>query len=268
MESHQDLSGKTEELASDVNDSLGVNPDQVEDAGTHEDTIGQSNTSDPLYVQKRLKQQKRSHDREMREMHARMAELQSQISPQNPQSFDANPYATPGSNSPGGVDETISKAVSFALQQRDHEERKAKAAEQASNISNHYQKLQHHLDSVADKYDDFDDVVRGDHAPFTPVMRDAALMLPKKGLGSAGEVLYKLGKNPEELSRISKLYPHEQAAELVALSHALISGGDNKGSSQRPLGQVKNNPVTNSAGVTEKTSPSQIRALMKAGKFK
>ena len=99
-------------------------------------------------------------------------------------------------------------------------------------------------------------------------MRDAALMLPKKGAGSAGEVLYKLGKNPEELSRISKLHPHEQAQELVAISHALISGGENKGSSQRPLGQIKNNPVTNSAGVTEKTSPAQIRALMKAGKFK
>jgi hypothetical protein len=269
MESHQDTSGKTEELAKDVEESLGVNEDQVDSAGTHEDTIGQSNTSDPLYVQKRLKQQKRSHDREIREMHARMAELQSQVSPQNPQSFDANPYIPQAGGNPGsGIDETISKAVSFALQQRDMEERKAKAAEAASALSQDYQGLQHHLDSVADKYDDFDDIVRGDHAPFTPTMRDAALMLPKKGPGSAGEVLYHLGKNPEDLSRISKLLPHKQASELVALSHALISGGESKSHSSKPLGQIKNNPVTNSLGVTEKTPISTIRDRMKKGTFK
>ena len=266
MESHQEMSGNDKELAENVGESLGDESVAENDTQGH-DGHESNATSDPLYVQKRLKQQKRSHDREMREMQARMAELQSQISPQNPQSYDANPY-TPNGGNPHGVDETISKAVSFALQQKEMEERKARAAEQNASIANHYQKLQHHLDSVADKYDDFDDVVRSDHAPFTASMRDAALMLPKKGPGSAGEVLYKLGKSPDDLSRISKLYPHEQAAELVALSHALIAGGENKGQSNRPLGQIKNNPVTNSAGVTEKTSPAQIRALMKAGKFK
>jgi len=266
MDSRDEMSGNDKELASEVNESMGVDPEEVSSAKTHEDTIGQSNTSDPLYVQKRLKQQKRAHDREMREMHARMAELQSQISPQNPQSFDANPYTSGGN--PHGVDETISKAVSFALAQRDQEERKAKQAQAAASIGHHYEKLQHHLDSLADKYDDFDDVVRGDHAPFTPTMRDAALMLPKKGPGSAGEVLYKLGKNPQELERISKLYPHEQASELVALSHALISGGEHKEPAHRPLGQIKNNPVTNSTGVTEKTPISNIRDRMKKGTFK
>ena len=99
-------------------------------------------------------------------------------------------------------------------------------------------------------------------------MRDAALMLPKKGPGSAGEVLYKLGKNPEELSRIAKLHPVDQASELVALSHALISGGENKQSQSRPLGQIKSNPVVNSAGVTDKTPVSDIRDRMKKGTFK
>lgn len=266
MDSSQDLSGNDTEVAKEAVESLGEPKESAEDITDSHEALGHENTGDPLFVQKRLKQQKRAHDREMREMQARMAELQTQVSSNNPQSFDANPYAQPGNT--GGMDETISKAVSYALQQRDQEERKAKAAEASANLSRHYQGLQQHLDTLSDKYDDFDDVVRGDHAPFTPTMRDAALMLPKKGSGSAGEVLYKLGKNPEELARISKLYPHEQASELVALSHALISGGDNKGSVTRPLGQVKNNPITNSTGVTEKTSPAQIRALMKAGKFK
>ena len=266
MESHQEMSGNDKDLIENNVESMddkGVPASAGED---HQENEGSSHESDPLYVQKRLKQQKRSHDREMRDMQARMAELHTQLSSQHPQRFEANPYAE--TQSPQGVDETISKAVGFALAQRDEHERKAKAADQAASISNHYQKLQQHLDSVADKYDDFDDVVRSDHAPFTASMRDAALMLPKKGQGSAGEVLYKLGKNPDELNRISKLYPHEQAAELVALSHALNAGGENKGSGSRPLGQIKNNPVTNSAGVNEKTSPAQIRALMKSGKFK
>jgi hypothetical protein len=265
MEDHQEMSGNDggEAPNSEGQSDESISESHGENQEGHE---GNTNTSDPLYVQKRLKQQKRAHDREMREVQARMAELHSQLSSQNPQRFEANPYAE--TVSPQGTDETISKAVSFALAQRDQEERKAKAAEQAANISNHYQNLQRHLDTVADKYDDFDDVVRGDHVPFTASMRDAALMLPKKGPGAAGEVLYKLGKNPEELSRISKLFPHEQAAELVALSHAMIAGNDGKGQSSRPLGQVKSNPVTNSAGVTEKSSPAQIRALMKQGKFK
>jgi len=263
---NQDASQDTE-LAEDVVESLGMPKESGDDIDQSHDSIGQQNANDPLYVQKRLKQQKRSHDREIREMQARMQEMQSQLSnPQHSQSFDANPYAQQGNQ---GIDETISKAVSYALNQREEEERKAKAAQAAQSISKHYGELQKHLDSLGDKYDDFDDVVRSDTAPFTATMRDAALMLPKKGAGSAGEVLYKLGKNPEELHRISKLYPHEQASELVALSHALISGGESKGNhSNRPLGQVKANPVVNSAGITEKTPVSTIRDRMKKGTFK
>lgn len=265
MDDSKDLPQEAE-LASDVNESLGVGKDADSEINESQESIGHERPGDPLYVQKRLKQQKRAHDREIREMQARMQELQSQIGHQNPQSFDANPYAQP--NDGQGVDETISKAVSFALAQRDAEERKAKQAEAAQSLSKQYEQLHRHLDNVADKYDDFDDVVRADHVPMTSTIRDAALLLPRQGAGSAGEVLYKLGKNPEELKRISKLYPHEQASELIALSHALMSGGENKGERKPPLGQVKSNPVVNSAGVTEKTPVSSIRDRMKKGLFK
>ena len=128
--------------------------------------------------------------------------------------------------------------------------------------------LQRHLDQTSDKYEDFDQLVRDPNLPFTHTIRDAALMLPTQGAGSAGEVLYKLGKNPEELERISKMLPHQQAQEVIKLSHALIQGGSERSNTQRPIGSIKANPVVNSAGVNEKTSPAQIRALMKAGKFK
>lgn len=269
MES-SDVQGNEKELASDVMESLGEPKEEGEDLNQSQESVGSQKEGDPLYVQKRLKQQKRAHDREMRAMEARMAELQSQIQPNQNQSYDANPNVQPGGFQSGGTDDAIRKAVSFALQQKDLEEQKAKNAQSQAHIAKQYQDLQRHLDQTADKYDDFDDLVRSDSAPFTAHMRDAALMLPKKGPGAAGEVLYKLGQNPEELNRIAKLHPVDQAAEMVKLSHALISGGDNKGamSNTRPLGQVKANPATNSVGVTEKTSPATIRALMKAGKFK
>lgn len=265
MEVEQDMSGNdTENVSDQVADEIGVPKEEMTETVEAAKSSGNENTGESLAIQKRLKQQKRAHEREVRELHARIAEMQSQLQPNQEQS-QQNPYDGMGNQS--GVDDAIHKAVSFALQHKDMEERKAKEAEAQHHIARQYQELNKHLDSTADKYDDFDDVVRGE-APFTAHMRDAALMLPKKGPGSAGEVLYKLGKNPEELSRIAKLRPIEQASELVALSHALISGGEQKGSSVRPLGQIKSNPVVNSAGITEKTPVSDIRARMKQGKFK
>ena len=260
MEANQDMSVNDTESTEGAED-LGM-PTEPANEETQEPS-GEGNRGDSLAVQKRLKQMRRAHDREIRELHARMADMQSQSQPNNMQQQYSPQEAPQG----GGMDDAIHKAVSYALQQRELEERKAKNMESQQHIAKQYQELNRHLDSTSDKYDDFDDVVRGD-VPFTAHMRDAALMLPKKGPGSAGEVLYKLGKNPEELSRIAKLHPVDQAAELVALSHALISGGEQKQSQSRPLGQIKSNPVVNSAGVTEKTPVSDIRDRMKKGSFK
>jgi hypothetical protein len=219
-------------------------------------------TQDPLYVQKRLKQQKRAHEREIRDLHERINHMQSRDNAQ--QQYLQNPYT--GQPSPEGVDEQIHKAVSFALNHRDQEERKAKEMQSAAHLHKQYDGLQKHLDQTSDKYDDFEDVVRGDEANFTPHMRDAALLLPKNGAGSAGEVLYKLGKNPEDLNRIARLHPVDQAAEMIKLSHALINnGGEHKNSQSRPLGNIKSNPVSISQSVTEKTPVSELRKRMRAG---
>jgi hypothetical protein len=264
MDSAQDMSGNDmENLTGQVADGLGEAPEQMEEAVETPNAGGNENNGETLAVQKRIKQLKRSHEREMREMQARMADMQSQLQSNPLQQSQESPYSAGN----GNVDDAIHKAVSFALQHRDMEERKAKEAQSQQHIAKQYQELNKHLDSTADKYDDFEDVVRGD-APFTAHMRDAALMLPKKGPGSAGEVLYKLGKDPDALQRIAKLHPVDQAAELVALSHALISGGEQKGMNSRPLGQVKANPVVNSAGITDKTPISSIRDRMKQGTFK
>ena len=259
MEADQDMSVNDTESSGDAND-MDMPTEPMVEGTQHQE--GDGNRGDSLAVQKRLKQMRRAHDREIRELHSRMEMMQSQS-----QRNQMQQQYSPQEAQQGGMDDAIHKAVSYALQQRDVEERKARDMQSQQHIAKQYQELNKHLDTTSDKYDDFDDVVRGD-IPFTAHMRDAALMLPKKGPGSAGEVLYKLGKNPEELSRIAKLHPVDQASELVALSHALISGGESKQSQSRPLGQIKSNPVVNSIGVNDKTPVSDIRDRMKKGIFK
>jgi hypothetical protein len=260
----QNLSSQGQDgLATDVMESLGEPKDVVEKVEEPDQSEGNGDKEAlPDGVKDRLWRQERKHQREMKQMKAQLESMQSNLRSQ-PNMDDS--YTSDNIHENGNVDEQIQRAVSYALQHKDMQERKAKDAERAQHIHKQYGELQKHLDDTSDKYEDFEDVVRGEGAPFTAHMRDAALVLPRKGAGSAGEVLYKLGKNPAELDRISKLHPLDQASEMVRLSHALISGAESKTPESRPLGQIKNNPVTNTRAVTEKTPVSEIRARMKAG---
>lgn len=268
MEAQEVSSQDQDGLAGDVNESLGVKAEQPQQEAV-DSSEGTQPSSETLAVQKRLKAQKRAHEREVRELHARIGDLESRMSQPNASQEQAvNPYGAPQS---GVIDEQIHKAVSYALQHKEMEERKAHEAQQAAHVNRKYQELQKHLDSMGDKYDDFHDVVHGQDTPFTATMRDYAVTLPQKGNGSAGEVLYKLGHpdNREELERIRKLHPLDQAREMAALSHALATGGESKSSNSRPpLGNIKNNPVVNSHAITEKTPIGSIRERMKKGSWK
>lgn len=256
-------------LADKVMENLGEAPEASDEINQSQESEGaanpEDNRGDTLAVQKRLKQQKRSHDREMREMQARMAQMQSQLGERS-QDPSANSYSA--QVEPGSMDEQIHKAVSFALNHRDMEERRARDAQQAAYVQKQYKELYNHLDSMGDKYEDFHDRVFGDDTNITPAMRDYAMTLPKKGAGSSGEVLYNLAKNTSELDRIAKLHPLEQASEMAKLSHALIKGGESKGSQSRPLGQIKTNPVVSSHVINEKTPISSIRERMRSGSWK
>ena len=257
--------------AGDVMDSVGVSGNESEKSGEPESSSEGSHSNETLSMQKRLKSQKRSHERELRERDAyyqsKIDGLESKFSqlaaPQNPavNSYNGQPQ--------GGVDDQIHKAVSYALQYKDMEERKAHEARNQAHVQRQYQDFKKHLDNVGDKYEDFHDVVYGDDTPYTSSMRDYALTLPRTGNGSAAEVLYKLGKNHEELSRIAKLHPLDQASEMAKLSHSMILGGDNKANAMKaPLGNIKSNPVTNSHAVNDKTPIGNIRERMKSGTWK
>lgn len=272
MEAQNVPSQAQDGLAENVMESLGVSDEKHEEPHDESKETGEgSHSKETLAVQKRLKSQKRAHEREVRELHARIGDLEARMSQPTaaPQDQTVNPYmATPQAGA-GNIDEHIHKAVSYALNHRDMEERKAHEAQAQAHVHRQYQEFQKHLDGLGDKYDDFHDVVFGNDTPYTTSMRDYALTLPRQGAGSAGEVLYKLGQNPEELRRIAKLHPLDQASEMAKLSHALISGGESKNSNAKlPLSSIKSNPVVNSHAITDKTPVGSIRERMKSGSWK
>jgi hypothetical protein len=235
-----------------------------------ESTNGLTNEDDPLSVKKRLGMQAKKHQREMRALHDRMSEMQARMggdnSPNNTSTYQPDPFTSPGQPNPPGMNEQekIQHAVKMALGMREHEQKQAEENQRMAHVHKQYQRLNNEFDKASDKYEDFDDVVRGDDVPFTPHVRDALLLVE-----NPAEVAYRLGKNPSELERISKLHPLDQAREVNKLSFSLMGGHEGKPQSSRttPLGNVRANPGTSQA-VTGKTPPSVIRARMKAGDWK
>jgi alkanesulfonate monooxygenase SsuD/methylene tetrahydromethanopterin reductase-like flavin-dependent oxidoreductase (luciferase family) len=223
---------------------------------------------DPISADAEGSAQAKKHAREMRAMQDQLANLQAQLgSTPNYHEQPTNPYHSPGQpNQPtGSEEERIQRAVRYALDAKDAESRRAKEAESHAHVQKQYQRLQDEFDKASDKYDDFDELVRGD-APFTSAMRDALLLV-----GNPAEVAYKLGKNRSELSRLSQLHPLDQAREITNLSFALMNGNNgksNSSSSANPLNPLKSNPVANTGAITDKTPASSIRARMKAGTWK
>jgi hypothetical protein len=242
---------ENQNIAGEGMESLGA-PQQSSEEGTKGEEL-------PQYAKERLGRQQKRHDREMRDMRQQMQMMQSQL--QSPSQMDNNSQqmSQPEQSGGGGVDDQIQKAVSYALNLQKMEKQKADEAEKAAHVHKQYQNLQDHLDKASDKYDDFDEVVRGNDTPFTPAMRDAALLID-----NPGDVLYKLGKNRDELARISKLHPIDQAREINKLSFALMGGNDKGVSQPRTIGQVKSNPVP-TRDVTDNTSVGELRRRMKAG---
>ena len=204
-------------------------------------------------------------------MQEHMMHMQSQLSGGDSAQQQHNyqdSYMSPGQPNPPSMteEEKIQKAVRYALGAKEHEERQAKHAEGTAHVHKQYQRLNDEFDRASEKYDDFDDVVRGEDMPFTPHVRDALLLVE-----NPADVAYKLGKSRSELERISKLHPLDQAREVNKLSFALMGGNNGKPSQttkSNPMGSVKANPAHSSQAVTGKTSPSIIRARMKAGTWK
>lgn len=273
----EDSNALAEEVSGDNEDveNGGVGPGDAEEQGNSTAEQGIADKDDPYGVKKRLGMQAKKHQREMRTMHQQFQDELTKIRTQiggdsaNPHTSTYQPdsYPTPGQpSSPGMTEEgRIQMAVRMALGAKDHEERQAKEAQSHAHVQKQYKRLNDEFDGASEKYEDFDDVVRADDAPFTPQVRDALLLVK-----NPAEVAYRLGKNRTELERISKLHPIDQVREVYNLSMSLMGGQGEKPNvtKSNPLGSVKANPAYSSSSVTGKTPPSVIRARMKAGTWK
>lgn len=250
----------SEGLEQEVMDSLG-NPEQV---AADEESAQDVKEDLPAYAKQKLGMQEKRHKKAMREVRQQLDEMRAQLG-SRPESMNTqnpvNNYSQPDMQQSGGND-IIQQAVAAALRAQADQQKKAQDAEKMQYVHKQYQDLQDELDNGSDKYEDFDDVVRHPNVPFTEAMRDATLLLPNKS-----DVLYKLAKNPDEFKRIRDLHPIEQAKEMVKLSFALMSGGNEKSSQPiKTMGNIKSNPVSNSsAQVNEKTPIGELRRKMKAG---
>lgn len=224
-------------------------------------------------VQKRIHAQARKHRKEIRELHERIEHMQSMMGGNDSansqhSAYNTNPYPSPGQPALPGMneEEKIQHAVRLALGMKDHEEKQAKEAQKMAHVHKQYQRLNDEFDNASEKYDDFDDVVRGHDVPFTKDIRDLLLFTE-----NPAEVAYKLGKNRKELERISELHPIDMAREINKLSFSLMGGKDGKSSDNHkktPMGSIRQNPANSSSAITDKTPPSVIRARMKAGTWK
>lgn len=264
MQDRDQVSDQASKLAGEVMDSLGVQDETPAEASNESMSAETGSEKDlPEIAKQRLGRQEKRHQRDVRDLRNQIAALQNQVQSgtHNNMSNSVNPYSTQ-QGIPGSVEEQMQKAVNFAFQARDEQDRREKQAQQVAQLQQHYQGLQNDLENASSKYDDFQEKVI-DNPSFTDAMRDIALVMPNRV-----DVLYKLGKNPEDLKRIAALHPVDQGRELWNLSHALMGGQPAKVASAPQLpGSIRNNPVSSSS-ITENTSPADIRARMKAGKWK
>lgn len=256
MQQSQEMTSEEKAGLSDaVDESLG-NPEESTEASEQNEL--------PEYAKKKLGMQEKRHKKEIRRMQQQIEEMNARFGsrpePVNSPEHNMNPY-TSQPNDGGLNNDAIYAAVHKALQMQKEQEHKEKEFERMQHVHKQYKALEDHLDNYSDKYDDFDDVVKSDDAPYTSAMRDAALLIP-----NAAETLYHLGKDRDKLKKISELHPVDQAKEVVKMSIALMSGAGKNGShnSAKPLSQIRNNPI-NSAGVNESTSVSELRKRLKSG---
>ncbi len=272
MDEDQNVLAESESGDSEDVENGGVGPGDAEEQGVQDAYQGNADKDDPYGVKKRLGMQAKKHQREMRQMQEQLMHMQSMLQggdsaiPQG--NYNSNPYPSPGQPNPPSMSEEdkITKAVRIALGAKEAEERMAKEAERQAHVQKQYQRLNEEFDRASEKYDDFDDVVRGQDMPFTNHVRDALLLVD-----NPADVAYRLGKNKAELERISKLHPLDQAREVNKLSFSLMGGNNGKSSSSskpNPLGSIKANPANASSAITDKTPASVIRARMKAGTWK
>ncbi len=208
----------------------------------------------PQYAKERLGRERKRHDKEIRNLKQQLYELQTRTAPR--QNEDPIP---PANVDPTDVKGQVLQALSELADKHSKEEEKRKYNERLAHVESQYMSFQDKLDAGSDIYEDFDEVVRNDRAPFTTAMRDAGMLID-----NPAEVFYVLGKNRKELKRIAGLHPLEQGREIVKLSANMLAKKPQVSKASKPLESLKSNPAarTSTSAITTKSTVSEIRKIL------
>ena len=189
-------------------------------------------------VSKRLARERRSWDREQAQ---RLAEQQAR-----------QPVAPP----PAPDDFESAQQYAEALAERKAQELLAQreaAAQQAALLESYKDREE----EARDRYEDFEQVAYNPNLPVTDVMAQA---IQASDIGP--EVIYYLGSNPKEASRISRLPPVLQAKEIGKIEVNLTTNPPVKKTSTAPAPLA---PVTatrsNSGPRYDTTDPRSLKSM-------
>jgi len=121
------------------------------------------------------------------------------------------------------------------------------------------------MEKGREKYADFNELVLHEDLKISPVMVEAILLTDNDKV-EAEDILYYLGKHPEESARIAKLSPLKAAGEIGKIEAKLSAPPPPKKITQAP------EPITpvKTTGATEldpsKMSPKEYRAWRESNK--
>jgi len=249
-----------DEVAQETMESVGFADKNVD----HEEPEDNTKDTDPYGIKKRLGIQAKKHQRQTRALEDQIAnqnvqiqQLHTMMQNQTPQ-FQQPNYQ---SQNPNDISGHIQQAVSAALKAKEDQERQIRETQNAAYIHRRALELKDKLDDASDKYEDWNQVVKDDSKPFTDAMFYAGLKID-----NPEDVFYKLGKNPDELARISRLHPLDQEREIMKLSAALMGGQNKTISAPKTMSQIKTAPIASTT--SNNMSADNIRQRMKAGTWK
>jgi len=189
-------------------------------------------------VSKRLAREQRKWEREQAQRLAEQQVRQPVAPPADPNDFEsAHQYAE-----------------ALAEQKAQELLAKREAARQQAEIIETYRDRE---EEVREKYEDFEQVAYNPNLPVTDVMAQA---IQASDIGP--EVIYFLGSNPKEASRISRLPPVLQAKEIGKIEAKLVDNPPVKKTSTAPAPLA---PVTatrsNSGPRRDTTDPRSIKEM-------
>lgn len=151
--------------------------------------------------------------KENKELNERLAVANHQLQQYNDlfTSTYANAYTGQQAEEAQPQDEVEAKVLDI-IKRRDNEAQKKRIAEEQQNQRAAMLKaLNDAVEEGSDRYDDFDDVVLNKNLPISEDIAIAATFLP-----NTSDVLYALGKNPDELRRITSIGNYQ--SKMKALS--------------------------------------------------